>query len=155
MRRVAQSLRKREGYRVALAADGLLVLEARQGEKPAVVLSDIEPPRMDGLDLVRNIRPDARLKDLPVIMITSRIAEKHSDCAYAVKVGHYLGKPYPVDELIALVHGYCHAQSKENKAPAFAIKIANRSHDQILQHADIALLAQASQKHQGVLTLLR
>jgi chemosensory pili system protein ChpA (sensor histidine kinase/response regulator) len=116
VRRVTQRLLKREGYRVALAADGLLALEVLQGEKPAVVLSDIEMPRMDGFDLVRNIRADKRLQDLPVIMITSRIAEKHRDYAYSLKVDHYLGKPYPEDELIALVHGYCHAQSKGNRA---------------------------------------
>ena len=56
----------REGYRVALAADGLLALERLQEERPTVVLSDIEMPRMDGFDLLRNIRNDQALKDLPV-----------------------------------------------------------------------------------------
>jgi len=109
VRRVTQRLLKREGYRVALAADGLLALEVLQGERPSVVLSDIEMPRMDGFDLVRNIRADARLKDLPVIMITSRIAEKHRDYARELKVDHYLGKPYPEDELLVLVRDYCNA----------------------------------------------
>jgi chemosensory pili system protein ChpA (sensor histidine kinase/response regulator) len=40
-------------------------------------------------------------------MITSRIAEKHRDYARELKVDHYLGKPYPEDELIALVRNYC------------------------------------------------
>jgi chemosensory pili system protein ChpA (sensor histidine kinase/response regulator) len=111
VRRVTQRLLKREGYRVALAADGLQALEQLQLEKPAVVLADIEMPRMDGFDLVRNIRADDRLKDLPVIMITSRIAEKHREYARALGVDHYLGKPYPEDELIALVHDYCQAVS--------------------------------------------
>ncbi|MBT3066923.1 Hpt domain-containing protein [Rhodoferax sp. U11-2br] len=109
VRRVTQRLLKREGYRVALAADGLQALEQLQLEKPVVVLADIEMPRMDGFDLVRNIRSDDRLKDLPVIMITSRIAEKHRDYARALGVDHYLGKPYPEDELLALVRGYCDA----------------------------------------------
>lgn len=109
VRRVTQRLLKREGFRVALAADGLQALEVLQLEKPAVVLSDIEMPRMDGFDLVRNIRADAKLKDLPIIMITSRIAEKHRDYARELKVDHYLGKPYPEDELIGLVRGYCEA----------------------------------------------
>ena len=113
VRRVTQRLLKREGYRVALAADGLLALEQLQLEKPAVVLADIEMPRMDGFDLVRNIRADDNLKDLPVIMITSRIAEKHREYARALGVDHYLGKPYPEDELIALVRGYCDARLQE------------------------------------------
>ena len=61
VRRVTQRLLQREGYRVALAADGLQALERLAEERPAVVLSDIEMPRMDGFDLARNIRGDARL----------------------------------------------------------------------------------------------
>ncbi len=109
VRRVTQRLLKREGFRVALAADGLQALERLQEEKPAVVLSDIEMPRMDGFDLARNIRADAKLRDLPIIMITSRIAEKHREHARALGVDHYLGKPYSEDELIALVRQYCAA----------------------------------------------
>ena len=110
VRRVTQRLLKREGFRVALAADGLQALERLQEEKPAVVLSDIEMPRMDGFDLVRNIRADAGLRDLPVVMITSRIAEKHRELARELGVDHYLGKPYSEDELISLVRQYCAAQ---------------------------------------------
>jgi chemosensory pili system protein ChpA (sensor histidine kinase/response regulator) len=106
VRRVTQRLLQREGYRVALAADGLLALEKLQEERPAVVLSDIEMPRMDGFDLARNIRADARLKDLPIIMITSRIAEKHREHAMALGVNHYLGKPYSEEELLSLVGRY-------------------------------------------------
>ena len=75
-------------------------------ERPQVVLSDIEMPRMDGFDLARNIRADARLRDLPVIMITSRIAQKHRDYAAELGVDHYLGKPYAEDQLLDLVHRY-------------------------------------------------
>ena len=106
VRRVTQRLLQREGYRVSLAADGLQALERLQQERPTVVLSDIEMPRMDGFDLVRNIRNDPRLMDLPVIMITSRIAEKHREHARELGVDHYLGKPYSEDELLALVANY-------------------------------------------------
>ena len=106
VRRVTQRLLQREGYRVALAADGLQGLERLQAERPAVVLSDIEMPRMDGFDFVRNIRADEKLADLPVIMITSRIAEKHREHARELGVNHYLGKPYSEDELMALVRAY-------------------------------------------------
>jgi chemosensory pili system protein ChpA (sensor histidine kinase/response regulator) len=107
VRRVTQRLLKREGYRVALAADGLQALEKLIEEKPALVLSDIEMPRMDGFDLARNIRRDARLHDLPIIMITSRIAEKHREHAKELGVDHYLGKPYSEDVLLNLVRSYC------------------------------------------------
>ena len=106
VRRVTQRLLQREGYRVTLASDGLQALEKLQTERPTVVLSDIEMPRMDGFDLVRNIRSDVRLSDLPVIMITSRIAEKHREHARELGVDHYLGKPYSEDELLALIGHY-------------------------------------------------
>jgi chemosensory pili system protein ChpA (sensor histidine kinase/response regulator) len=106
VRRVTQRLLQREGFRVSLAADGLQALERLQQERPTVVLSDIEMPRMDGFDLLRNIRGDARLKALPVIMITSRIADKHREHARELGADHYLGKPYPEDELLALIAHY-------------------------------------------------
>ena len=106
VRRVTQRLLQREGYRVSLAADGLQALERLQQERPAVVLSDIEMPRMDGFDLARNIRADAALAELPIIMITSRIAEKHRDYARTLGVNHYLGKPYSEEELLRLVRAY-------------------------------------------------
>ena len=107
VRRVTQRLLLREGYRVVMAADGLQALERLLDERPAVVLSDIEMPRMDGFDLARNIRADQRLKGLPIVMITSRIAEKHREHAKELGVNHYLGKPYSEEELISLVRHYC------------------------------------------------
>jgi chemosensory pili system protein ChpA (sensor histidine kinase/response regulator) len=106
VRRVTQRLLVREGYRVALAKDGLDALERLAEEMPRIVLSDIEMPRMDGFDLVRNIRADARWRDLPVIMITSRIAQKHREHAIELGVDHYLGKPYSEEDLLALVGRY-------------------------------------------------
>ena len=111
VRRVTQRLLQREGFRVAMAADGLQALETLQDEVPSVVLSDIEMPRMDGFDLARNIRADARLKGLPIIMITSRIAGKHREHAMELGVDHYLGKPFSEDELMALVRHYCAAEA--------------------------------------------
>jgi chemosensory pili system protein ChpA (sensor histidine kinase/response regulator) len=116
VRRVTQRLLQREGYRVSLAADGLQALERLQQERPAVVLSDIEMPRMDGFDLARNIRADASLAGLPIIMITSRIAEKHHDHARALGVNHYLGKPYAEDELLRLVRHYASAEAPQAMA---------------------------------------
>jgi chemosensory pili system protein ChpA (sensor histidine kinase/response regulator) len=107
VRRVTQRLLQREGYRVSLAADGLQALERLAEERPVVVLSDIEMPRMDGFDLARNIRGDVRMKNLPIIMITSRIAEKHREHAKELGVDHYLGKPYSEEELLSLVKHYC------------------------------------------------
>ena len=106
VRRVTQRLLQREGYRVALAADGLQALERLAEERPTLVLSDIEMPRMDGFDLLRNIRGDESLHDLPVVMITSRIAQKHRELARQLGANHYLGKPYSDEELLGLIQHY-------------------------------------------------
>lgn len=107
VRRVTQRMLEREGYRVLLAKDGLDAMERLSGDElPAVVLSDIEMPRMDGFDLVRNLRADARLRNLPVIMITSRIAQKHRDYAQQLGVDDYLGKPYDEEHLLGLIGRY-------------------------------------------------
>ncbi len=118
VRRVTQRLLLREGYRVALASDGLQALERLQDERPAVVLSDIEMPRMDGFDLARNIRADAALRDLPIVMITSRIAQKHRDHAIELGVNHYLGKPYSDEELLSLVKRYAQVDADASAAQA-------------------------------------
>ena len=109
VRRVTQRLLAREGYRATLAKDGLDALARLAEETPDVILSDIEMPRMDGFDLVRNLRGDARWRDLPVIMITSRIAQKHREHAAELGVNHYLGKPYAEEELLALIQRYLSA----------------------------------------------
>ncbi|MBV8247780.1 MAG: response regulator, partial [Comamonas sp.] len=115
VRRVTQRLLQREGYRVALAADGLQAMERLQDERPTIVLSDIEMPRMDGFDLLRNIRADHRLAGLPVIMITSRIAQKHREMAKELGADHYLGKPYSDEELLGLIQHY--ALQRSGPAP--------------------------------------
>jgi Response regulators consisting of a CheY-like receiver domain and a winged-helix DNA-binding domain len=87
VRRVTQRFLQRNGYLVQLAKDGLDALEQLQqiSTLPNVILLDIEMPRMDGFDLTRNIRADSRLQKLPIIMITSRIADKHRN--YAAQLG--------------------------------------------------------------------
>ena len=99
-----------ERHHVVVAEDGIhfrFGFEKLAEELPSVVLSDIEMPRMDGFDLARNIRADERLKQLPIVMITSRIAEKHREHAKELGVNHYLGKPYSEEELLSLVKHYC------------------------------------------------
>ena len=103
VRRVTQRLLTREGFRVTVAKDGLDALEQLEVERPAVMLTDIEMPRMDGFDLLRNVRHDPRWAGLPVVMITSRIAQKHRDLAIQLGADHYLGKPYDEEQLIGLI----------------------------------------------------
>ncbi|MES2071902.1 MAG: Hpt domain-containing protein [Pseudomonadota bacterium] len=103
VRRVTQRLLSREGYQVVLAKDGIDALEQLQSITPDVMLVDIEMPRMDGFDLTRNVRSDARTTHIPIIMITSRTADKHKNYAYELGVNEYFGKPYREDDLLAAI----------------------------------------------------
>ena len=106
VRKITGRLLEREGFRVVTAKDGVDALEQLLDTLPDVILSDIEMPRMDGFDLARNIRNDPRLKSVPIVMITSRLADKHREYARQIGVDHYLGKPYQEEELLALIREY-------------------------------------------------
>ncbi|MBL8454518.1 MAG: Hpt domain-containing protein [Zoogloea sp.] len=106
VRKITGRLLEREGYRVITAKDGVDALEQLLTVRPDVIIADIEMPRMDGFDLTRNIRADVKLKVVPIIMITSRTAEKHKRYAEEIGVNHYLGKPYDEDVLLGLIRGF-------------------------------------------------
>jgi chemosensory pili system protein ChpA (sensor histidine kinase/response regulator) len=110
VRKITGRLLAREGYQVITAKDGVDALELLLDVIPDVMLVDIEMPRLDGFDLTRNIRADARLKAIPIIMITSRTADKHRVYAFEIGVNHYLGKPYQEEELLQLVADYVNRQ---------------------------------------------
>src|SRR6202521_1387008 len=101
VRKITSRLLTREGYRVVTAKDGVDALQQLQDISPDVMLLDIEMPRMDGFELTRNLRADAKTARLPIIMITSRMAEKHRNYARELGVDEYLGKPYQEEELLA------------------------------------------------------
>ncbi len=105
VRKVTQRLLEREGYSVMLAKDGVDALEQMQDRLPELMLVDIEMPRMDGFDLTRNVRADERTKDIPVIMITSRSADKHRNYALQLGVNAYFGKPFQEDILLGAISG--------------------------------------------------
>jgi chemosensory pili system protein ChpA (sensor histidine kinase/response regulator) len=105
VRRVTQRLLEREGYRVLLAKDGVDALEQLQESTPDLMLVDIEMPRMDGFDLTRNVRGDERTKNIPIIMITSRSADKHRNVALELGVNAYFGKPYQEAVLLEAIGG--------------------------------------------------
>ena len=103
VRKITSRLLNREGYQVITAKDGVDALQQLQEFIPDVMLLDIEMPRMDGFELTRNIRSDAKTAGIPIIMITSRTAEKHRNHAFSLGVNEYLGKPYQEEELLGQV----------------------------------------------------
>jgi chemosensory pili system protein ChpA (sensor histidine kinase/response regulator) len=100
VRRVTQRLLERNGMRVLTARDGMDAVALLAENIPDIILLDIEMPRMDGYELAAHVRGDPRLHDIPIIMITSRVGEKHRARAIELGVDDYLGKPYQESQLI-------------------------------------------------------
>ncbi|PZW50143.1 Hpt domain-containing protein [Pseudomonas sp. URMO17WK12:I2] len=94
VRKVTSRLLERNGMNVLTAKDGVDAIAQLQEHRPDIMLLDIEMPRMDGFEVANLIRHDEGLKDLPIIMITSRTGEKHRERAMSIGVNEYLGKPY-------------------------------------------------------------
>jgi chemosensory pili system protein ChpA (sensor histidine kinase/response regulator) len=100
VRKITSRILSRAGYQVLTATDGVDALEKMEEFTPDVMILDIEMPRMDGFALVRELRRVSKTENLPIIMITSRTADKHREYAMQLGVNTYLGKPYQEDELL-------------------------------------------------------
>jgi len=100
VRKVTERLLKRHNMRCITAKDGVDALSVLEESIPDVMLLDIEMPRMDGFELATHIRNTDRLKEIPIIMITSRTGEKHRQRAMDIGVNIYMGKPYTEVDLL-------------------------------------------------------
>ena len=104
MRKVTGRVLERHNLEVLTAKDGIDALERMEERVPDLMLLDIEMPRMDGYELARQMKADPRLRDVLIMMITSRTGEKHRQRAFDLGVDRYLGKPYQEPELMRNVH---------------------------------------------------
>lgn len=100
VRKVTTRLLERNGMEVRTAKDGVDAMSVLQEYRPDIVLLDIEMPRMDGFEVATQMRHDSRLKDIPIIMITSRTGDKHKERALAIGVTDYMGKPFQEEILL-------------------------------------------------------
>jgi chemosensory pili system protein ChpA (sensor histidine kinase/response regulator) len=100
VRKITSRLLTREGFEIMTAKDGLDALQVIGERLPDAILLDIEMPRMDGFELAKTVKADPKLAAIPIIMITSRTAEKHRSRAKALGVEVYLGKPYQEEDLL-------------------------------------------------------
>jgi chemosensory pili system protein ChpA (sensor histidine kinase/response regulator) len=115
VRRVTQRLLERNGMKVMTAKDGVDALSILQDHLPDVILLDIEMPRMDGYEFATHVRADARLADIPIVMITSRVGEKHRARAIEIGVNDYLGKPYQENQLLDAIEPLVEARRRHRR----------------------------------------
>jgi chemotaxis protein histidine kinase CheA len=103
VRRSLEQLMQDAGFEVETARDGFEALAAIQARPTHALLVDLEMPRMNGLEVTRNLRTNADTRELPVVMITSRATDKHQAMAEQAGVTRMLGKPFSEDALVTLV----------------------------------------------------
>lgn len=104
MRKVLSRVLEREGFEVITANDGLDGIEKLQEITPDIILTDIEMPRMDGFEFSRYVRDNQATVKTPLIVISSRTADKHRNVATEIGVNAFLGKPVQDEELIEQVN---------------------------------------------------
>lgn len=100
VRNSLSQLMRDSGYQPVMARDGLEAINLIEDETPDVVLTDLEMPRMNGLDLLSFIRNSKQWNKLPVVMITSRSMAKHRQQAAKAGVSRYITKPFTEDEVL-------------------------------------------------------
>lgn len=103
-RRAMGQLLADAGFNVITAGDGIEAVNLLKQTKPDAVLTDLEMPRMNGIELTAHIRSQPKIKGLPVIMITSRTTQKHRKMAEEAGINFYLAKPVREDDLLAKLH---------------------------------------------------
>jgi chemotaxis protein histidine kinase CheA/CheY-like chemotaxis protein len=118
-RRALAQFMQDSGYCVRTARDGLEATMLMEDALPALVLADLEMPRMNGIELTTHLRSTPKTADVPVIMVTSRSTEKHREQALSAGVNAYLTKPYSEDTLVQAVRRLIREQeAKPRERPA-------------------------------------
>lgn len=104
VRKVTSRLLTGQGFIVETARDGAEALRMINDKQPDLILLDVEMPVMNGFELLGNLRSDEKHKDLPVLLITSRIGEKHKQHGLSLGANKYIGKPYLPDDLLVEIN---------------------------------------------------
>lgn len=106
VRNTLQELLTDLGLENKTAIDGINAISVMEEFKPDLILTDLEMPNMNGIDLIAHVRARKDLSQVPIIMITSRSQDKHKEMAKRVGCNEYLTKPYNDQELISLINKY-------------------------------------------------
>ena len=101
---------------------------SRENPEIEVIISDLEMPRMNGFELLSHIRQNRDLARKPVIVLTSRSAEKHRQLAYELGANSYLTKPYLEHEFLSTLESLANRNNKDTNQGLIAAGKLGRSH---------------------------
>ncbi|SER18671.1 chemosensory pili system protein ChpA (sensor histidine kinase/response regulator) [Nitrosomonas sp. Nm51] len=106
VRKVTSRLLEHEGYNVLTAKQGLEAIETISDIKPDIIFADLEMPKMNGFEFIQRVRSNPDTAQIPIIVITSRTAEKHRKMALELGANEFMGKPYKEDDLLNHISHY-------------------------------------------------
>lgn len=110
-----------DGHACEPVADGEAAIAAIRRRRPDLLVTDIMMPRLDGFGLIRAIREDAELRDLPIVVLSARAGEEASVEGIAAGADDYLVKPFSARELVARVDGVL-ATARVRRAMTHALR---------------------------------
>ena len=97
--RLLEFLLQRQGYQVLTATDGVAAMEILQTVRPDLLVLDVMMPRMDGYQVAEAVRADARLAEIPIIMLTAKAQDEDEEQGRIAGADVYLTKPFEPDAL--------------------------------------------------------
>lgn len=122
--RLIQVNLERAGYEILTAFDGVEALEKVSQDNPDMLVLDVMMPRMDGFEVLRNLKADPRTESIPVIMLTAKAQDADIFRGWQTGVDAYLTKPFNPRELLVFVERIFLAAEKpegEDDEPIFEV----------------------------------
>ncbi|MDR3527829.1 MAG: response regulator [Rhizomicrobium sp.] len=139
-------------YEVQIAEDGLVAWEMAREKRPDLILSDIMMPRLDGFGLLRALRSDAELRDIPVILLSARAGEEASIEGLEAGADDYLVKPFNARELLARIRANLDMAALRREALSKEAQLRREAQEaqEALRQLNETLEAQVEQRTQEV-----
>lgn len=116
MRRIVKNLLRQIGFNnLDEAEDGHQALNKLREGGFGLLVTDTNMPHMDGLDLVKNVRHDPELKDLPILMITAEAEKEKVITAIQAGINHYIVKPFTGEVLLERIDKIFERRGRSSK----------------------------------------
>lgn len=103
IQRIVKFNLEKEGYEVFVADDGKKALESVKQNKPDIILLDVMMPELDGYEVCKILKKNAKTKNIPVIMLTARGQESDEKKGKSAGADDYITKPFSPKKLMELV----------------------------------------------------
>ncbi len=130
------------GFQARGFADGPSMLKALDAEIPDLIILDIMMPEMDGTEVLKNLRSNAKYKDIPVIMATAKGTEMDKIIGLNSGADDYLVKPFGVMEMVARIKAVLRRTSKDMPSQSLSvgnILLKDQEHRVIVAGKDVVL----------------